>query len=194
MTSTLTLTLTFLIILLITNSHKLGSNELTVLESLHTADEAMSQRELARRTGLSVGLINAVIKKLVSTGYVKTSQLNRRSLDYLLTPQGFAQTAMRSYHYVLDTVRSYKTIHRKLETILDSHASAGVEIFYLYGDGELSELISMFFERGRWGVLRRGLPYRADGNSVVLNTSPTPLVNDRYRVVNLVSELGEKQG
>ena len=69
---------------------ELTSNELTILESLQDSTEAISQRDLARRTGFSVGLVNAVLKKLVRTGYVKTSHLNRRSLEYLLTPSGFA--------------------------------------------------------------------------------------------------------
>ena len=175
------------------NLSELTANEMIVLESLHGAESGISQREIACRTGLSLGLINAVIKRLVTTGYVKTSHLNRRSLDYLLTPQGFAHTAIRSYNYVLNTVRSYRSMHRRLENILDRLSSEGVSTFYLHGDGELSELVAMFFERDRWGSLKRGMPFRCGDGAVVLNTSPTPIDNAKFRVVNLVQELGDER-
>lgn len=170
--------------------NKLTSHDLAVLESLCDAKSAISQREIAKRTGLSLGLINAVIKRLVTTGYIKTSHLNRRSIDYLLTPDGFAQTAVRSYRYVLDTVRSYRDIQIKLENLLDDLDSRGVTKYYLHGDGELAELVAIVFARESRPGLQRGLPYGGDSQSVVLNASSEALSSDRYKVVNLVRELG----
>ncbi|HQB07426.1 MAG TPA: winged helix-turn-helix transcriptional regulator [Rectinema sp.] len=169
----------------------LSHNELTVLESLHDSDSGISQREIARRTGLSVGLINAVIKKLVKTGYVKTSHLNRRSLDYLLTPEGFAQTAMRSYRYVVRTVKSYRGIQIQMEGIFDKLSGEGISTYYLNGDGEVAELIEYFFARGKWGALRRGMPLKSESNCVILNASPEPMESDSHKVVNLIQILSD---
>ena len=169
---------------------QLNTNELAVLESLHGVDKSISQRELARRTGLSVGLINAVMKKLVYTGYVKTSHLNRRSVEYLLTPSGFAQTALKSYRYMLRTVREYRAIQTRLHVLVNKLKSDGVSKFYLHGDGELAELVSVFFESEDVGTLNRNLPEAFSDSAVVLNVLPAVTVEADCRVIDLINELG----
>ena len=172
-----------------TQIKELSNHDLAVITSLHEAESGISQREIARRTGLSVGLINAVIKKLVNTGYVKTSHLNRRSLDYLLTPQGFAQAAMKSYRYVLTTVKSFRRIQIQLASLLEQLNAEGVKEFYLNGNCELAELVSTFFEDGNWGTLYKGLPESGTSKVVVLNANPILQNGNKYRVVDLTTEL-----
>jgi len=168
---------------------ELSPSELAVLESLHGSQGSVSQRELARRTGLSVGLVNAVIKRLVLTGYVKTSHLNKRQFEYLLTPEGFARTALRSYHYVVDTVRRFKSIQTKLRQILARLGNDGIGEFHIYGEGELADLAAMFCEE-EGKVVSRGMPTRRWGRkSVILNASPEPLSADGWRVIDLSTEL-----
>ena len=172
------------------DTSQLTTNELAVLESLNGAPKAISQREIARRTGLSVGLINAVIRKLVTTGYVKTSHLNRRSIEYLLTPSGFAQTALKSYRYVLSTVQNYRTIQTRLHELLERLSAEGISEFYLHGEGELAELVAAFFQEEGKGELRRGLPTCKNRKVAVLNAVPEPIDGNKCRVVDLVYELG----
>lgn len=168
----------------------LSNSELAVIDSLQDTTQSVSQRELARRTGLSVGLVNAIIKKLVHTGYVKTSHLNRRTIEYLLTPEGFAQAAQKSYHYIADTVRRYQGIRVKLRAILAVLKNDGFSDIYLHGDGELAELIGIFITEELGQTLKRGLP-AGDGNCVVvLNAAPVSFSDARFKVVNLVRELG----
>lgn len=175
-------------------ANKLSTSELAVLESLHGSKKAVSQREIAKRTGMSLGLINAVMKKLISTGYVKTSHLNRRSVDYLLTATGFAETAIRSYRYMLNTVRSYRNIQSQLNQIIDKLEGDSFSEYYLHGDGELAELVATFFnERGK-GVLQRGLPVNdhSDGKRIVFNAVPELIESGDWHVVDLISELGSQ--
>ena len=177
--------------------HELTTSELMVLESLQGATEAISQRELARRTGFSVGLINAVLKKLINTGYIKTSHLNRRSIEYLLTPQGFAHAAMKSYRYVIDTVRKYRAIKTRLHGILEGLRREGFNDFFLHGDGELAEVVAMFFAEEGAGELIRGIIPRhlvKSSKLVVLNTEPRAFKSDGYRVVDLVREFANGHG
>lgn len=179
----------------------LTTSELAVLESLNGAAEGISQRELARRTGFSVGLVNAVMKRLVHTGYVKTSHLNKRQLEYLLTAEGFAKTALRSYHYVVRTVQGYRELRGGIERTINHLASEGITRFYLHGEGELSDLVAgVFAEIGR-GELVRGIPEHLlekgkdshvirGRREVVLNTTPEPVRCRDCRSIDLVAELG----
>lgn len=167
----------------------LTHSDYAVLDSLRNAPHAVSQRELARRTGLSVGLINAVIKKLVHTGYVRTSQLNRRSLEYLLTPQGFSSAASRSYHYIADTVHRYQIIQARLKDIVAALVKDGYTDFYLHGDGEIAELVNIVISAQGICKLNRGLPEGKNGNTVVLNTMPASLEEKGFKAVNLMGFL-----
>ena len=167
----------------------LSQSELAVLESLQGTTEAVSQRDLARRTGFSVGLINAVIRKLVHTGYIKTSHLDRRSVEYLLTPQGFAQAAMKSYKYIIRTLREYRGIKTKLDEIVTGLKSEGFTEFFLHGDGELAEVVTLFFEEEGAGTLHRGMIPKAlvkNPKLAVLNTEPKPFKAGNHRIVELV--------
>lgn len=172
------------------SSNNLTTNELAVLESLKTADDGVSQRELARRTGLSLGLINAVMKKLVKTGYVKTSRLDQRSLDYLLTQRGFTETASRSYSFLVDTVRRYKNLRDKLLGLIDKLATEGVSEFYLHGDGELAELVMVFAAEDGRAVIKRELPADKLQPAVIFSVAPVAPKGKKWRVVDLVRELG----
>lgn len=178
---------------------ELTTNELAVLESLQGATDAVSQRELARRTGFSVGLVNAVLKKLIHTGYVKTTHLNRRSIEYLLTPQGFAQTALRSYRYIVKTMRGYREIQQKLEAVLTRLKAEGYSEFYLHGEGELAELVALFFHEAGFGEIRQGTPAKGDAReneTCILNADPTPVCRNGWKTVDLVFEFnkGQPQG
>ncbi len=175
-------------------SEQLNTNDLAVLESLQGAPKTISQRDLARQTGLSVGLINAVMKKLVHTGYVKTGRLNRRSVEYLLTPSGFAQTALKSYRYMLRTVREYRAIQIRLHGLVSKLKLDGISTFHLHGDGDLAELVSLFFEESGEHELTRDLPDGYSDKAVVLNALPAVAVDSDCKVIDLISELGNGNG
>ncbi len=171
------------------DTRELTTSELTVLESLQGTTDAVSQRELARRTGFSVGLVNAVIKKLVHTGYIKTSHLDRRTVEYLLTPQGFAQAAMKSYKYIIRTVREYRGIKAKLHEVMAGLRSEGFTEFFLHGDGELADVVTLFFEEEGAGTLHRGMIPKdlvKNPKLAVLNTEPKTFKAGGQRVVELV--------
>lgn len=167
---------------------ELNPTELEILTSLNSS-AALSQRELARRTGYSLGLINAVIKKLVHTGYIKTNHLNRRSVNYLLTARGFGRAAMKSYLYVVDTLRTYKTIQLKLTELIDKFAASGVTDFHLLGEGELAELVLLAFDGRKDVNLKRSIPDRCGKTLLILNAESRPYKKARTRVVNLFAEL-----
>ncbi|MBW2023016.1 MAG: winged helix-turn-helix transcriptional regulator, partial [Deltaproteobacteria bacterium] len=52
---------------------------------------SFSQRELARRLNISLGLVNRFIKRLVNKGYFKVKTLPRNRVKYFLTPKGLAR-------------------------------------------------------------------------------------------------------
>ncbi|OGQ23291.1 MAG: hypothetical protein A3I05_02940 [Deltaproteobacteria bacterium RIFCSPLOWO2_02_FULL_44_10] len=166
------------------------SAELKILEHLSEKPQNISQREIARRSGFSVGLINAVIRRLVTTGYVKTSRLNRRSLEYLLTSEGFARKAMKSYRYVLKTVQNYHAIHLFLVDLFQDLQQKRIKKFYLYGNGEMATLVENFFYEARIkGKLSRSLPRKKEKEGIILNVTSSPYAKGDVLVIDLMCEL-----
>lgn len=171
------------------NPNELTKNDLVVLETLSNSTRAVSQRDLSRRTGLSLGLVNSVIRKLVHTGFVRTSQLNRRQIEYLLTSNGFSHAVRKSYHYIVDTVKRYHDMHERLKVVIEGLRAKGFTDFYLVGVGELAEFVRVFFAEDGMREIRLGVPQEVLPTSVVLNASPEPFAGHPHPYVNLVSEL-----
>ncbi|HXV99233.1 MAG TPA: winged helix-turn-helix transcriptional regulator, partial [Anaerolineae bacterium] len=52
-----------------------------------------TQADLATQLGVAVGSVNWYLKRLITKGYIKVTQMQRRRLRYLLTPKGLAEKA-----------------------------------------------------------------------------------------------------
>ena len=66
--------------------------EVLILEELEKNSD-ITQRELSEKTGLSLGMVNLLLKKFIKKGFVKLERLNSKSFRYILTPEGFKETA-----------------------------------------------------------------------------------------------------
>ena len=53
-------------------------NEVLILEELEKNSD-ITQRDLSEKTGLSLGMVNLLLKKFVKKGFVKLEKLNSRS-------------------------------------------------------------------------------------------------------------------
>ena len=71
--------------------------ETAILAQLSTDGGIISQRQLAKATGISIGVVNAVLRKMIETGFIKVKAFNKKNLRYHLTPKGLIELARRSY-------------------------------------------------------------------------------------------------
>ena len=56
--------------------------EVLILEELEKNPD-VTQRDLSEKTGLSLGMVNMLLKKFVKKGFVKLERLNSRSFRYI---------------------------------------------------------------------------------------------------------------
>ena len=58
-------------------------------------DSTLSQRDLSKKVGLSVGRINYIVNSLIKSGYIKARRFknarNKIGYMYILTPEGFRE-------------------------------------------------------------------------------------------------------
>lgn len=103
-------------------------------------DEPLSQREISKRLGIAVGLVNSYLKNLVSKGFVRVKNFPSNRYAYLLTPQGLAEKSRLAYQHLsyftnLYTVarQDYLQLFRRLET-------EGVQQIIFCGVDEVAEI------------------------------------------------------
>jgi len=73
--------------------------ELAILEEIHN-NNSISQREVSERTGLSLGSVNLLLKKMAKEGLVKMEQIPANRVVYMLTPKGMLEKAGKTYSYI----------------------------------------------------------------------------------------------
>ena len=54
-------------------------------------NETTTQRNISKRTGLSLGAVNLLMKKMVRKGLVKVEKLSARTMRYILTTRGMQE-------------------------------------------------------------------------------------------------------
>ena len=106
-------------------------------------DDTVSQRELASRLGIAVGLVNSYLKNFVNKGYVRVKNYPRNRYAYLLTPKGFAEKGRLALQH-LNYFTNLYTITRQeyLELFRQLKADGIVEVVFC-GVDEVAEIAYM---------------------------------------------------
>jgi DNA-binding MarR family transcriptional regulator len=107
--------------------------------------EPLTQRALAERLGVALGLANLYLKRLVTKGYIKVTDFGkkpaaRKRLRYLLTPKGLAEKTRLTYEYMNRSVALYRLARITLRHALAHLPEHGLKRIALYGTGEAAEL------------------------------------------------------
>ena len=122
--------------------------QLRLLTEISSGD-SLTQRRLAKKHGLALGLTNFLIRRLVKKGYVKIINLERKRLRYLITPKGLAEKARLTYQYLQYSLSLYRHTRVLLtQTLCDLLQSEGKRVA-LCGTDELAEIaFQVIQERG----------------------------------------------
>lgn len=121
---------------------KMDPQDLRSLQILEEIDNthSPSQRYLARKLNISLGLANSFIKRLAKKGYVKITTIPRNRFKYILTPQGFAEKSRLTYEFVQYSFSLYKEALKKFEGLLNELEKGKVKKVVFYGASDLSEI------------------------------------------------------
>lgn len=103
-------------------------------------EEQTSQRELARRLDISLGLVNAFLKRLARKGYFKITNLPANRVSYLLTPQGMAEKSRLTCEYIRYSFDYYRQTRTRLTAIFQRLVGLRARNIVFWGAGELAEI------------------------------------------------------
>lgn len=116
-----------------------GQRDLLLLTELER-DSAVTQRSLAVKLGVALGLTNLYVKRLARKGYIKVTTIPSHRVRYLLTPQGFAEKSRLTYLYMQYSLAHYRDMRARLRGTLLRAAESGMKRVVIYGTGELAEM------------------------------------------------------
>ena len=90
------------------------------------ANPDLTQRELAKELGLSVGSINYCLKALMDKGLVKMKNFatskNKFGYVYVLTPSGISEKAVMTHQFLRRKIDEYESLKSEIE-MLQSEAN-----------------------------------------------------------------------
>jgi len=125
-------------------TNTLTEKELTIIDRISTTDGTITQRQIAEHAGLSLGLTNIILKKLIKTGYIKVKQLTPKKMQYILTAKGISEKAQKSYHYVFKTIREIRYINDSIQGLLSSEYKLGARSIGILGNNDLAKIMRLF--------------------------------------------------
>lgn len=101
----------------------------------------VTQQKLTRDIGVSIGLVNALVKRAVKKGLVKAQQAPYKRYAYYLTPRGFAEKSRLVAQYLENSLDLFRKARDQYGEILrEIGTDRSLKKVVLFGGGELAEI------------------------------------------------------
>ena len=122
------------------NSHS-HEKELTILENIYNQPGEVRQRDLAEIAGLSLGMTNAILKRLAVKGLLTIKRVNNRNIHYIVTPSGIEAITRKSYRYFKRTIKNVVYYKEAIEELVSGIKNQGYEGLILKGSSDLDFIV-----------------------------------------------------
>lgn len=125
--------------------------EINMLEIIQKHDY-ISQRDISSEVGISLGMVNILLKKFVKTGLIKAERLDGNKVKYMLTPSGFTYLSKKTIDFVARSYQAVIKIQNHMSQVIEQNYSEHEQVVILGIRDEIGEILE--------GILKkRGNPY-----------------------------------
>jgi len=122
----------------------LTKKDFKVLDALDS-EPITTQRQLSEHTGISLGQINYVLRRLLEKGMVKVGNFrknpNKLSYVYKLTPAGIEARSRLAVNFVVSRLREYYGLQRRLSRRLQALERKGAVAIVFVGPAIVNEFV-----------------------------------------------------
>lgn len=155
--------------------------DLRVLEAVQQ-DSRLTQRGLASKLGIALGLANIYLKRMIHKGYIKCVNVQPNRISYLITPRGIAEKARLTYEFMDYSLHLYGEVRQHLRAALRECAAAGKRVA-IYGSGEAAELAYLSLKESGLDPVA---VFDADGGREFLGMPVLPIADHRTVEFDLI--------
>ena len=82
-------------------------------------DSNASQRQIAQKTGLSIGKVNYCVKALINIGFIKVDNFSKSTQKinyaYILTPKGVKEKAAITKQFIIKKKQGYDKLNSYID-------------------------------------------------------------------------------
>lgn len=164
-----------------------SDKEAIILEHIYN-DDSLKQRELADKAGISLGMVNAILKRLIEKGWLMTKRLNQRNISYVVSPAGIEEIFKRSYRYFMRTIDNINLYREKIEQLVAEAMEAGYNSITLVGKSDLEFLVE--YTCGKMGIgFKKGDANQINGKMYILygeQYEPINKIQDKHWLRNII--------
>ena len=86
-----------------------------------SSEGTVSQRDLSKKVGLSLGSVNYIMKEFIKKGYVKTQRFknsnNKAAYIYVLTPHGINARIQQTQYFLQIKMEEYERLQKEIEEL-----------------------------------------------------------------------------
>ena len=159
---------------------------LTILDR----EDSPSQREIAKQTGFSVGLVNTLIKKCAKKGLVKIERLNARNIKYILTPEGIKEKTQKTIDYIKRSYQAIQQLQNRVAELALKHSTEGKQIYlYKEKEDEIFELVTSTLKSLNIEYIildKKNKLNKMDNNYIIYHWDST-LIKSENQLINILN-------
>ena len=123
-----------------------SDKETIILEHIYY-NNSLKQRELANKAGISLGMTNAILKRLIEKGLIMIKRLNSRNISYVVSPAGIEDIFKRGYRYFKRTIDDVLLYKASIERLVSEAVKNGYKVIVLVGKSDLEFLVEYACEK-----------------------------------------------
>lgn len=112
---------------------------LSLLSTLEDG-ESLSQRSLAMRIGVALGLTNSLLRRAIRKGLIKVKQAPAKRYAYYITPKGFIEKGHLVSEYLFTSLTFFRQVREEYSTLFTQISNGSHKRIALFGVSELAEI------------------------------------------------------
>lgn len=132
-----------LAIVKVRNEKVMDQHKIKTFKLFEALDENgnQSQRELAKRLEISLGLVNSLLKGIVKGGFFKIVSADKSRLKYVLTTKGISEKLSLTCGYLLHSIGYYRDIRLKVDQLVKHMEDNEVKDIVIVGANDFAEIV-----------------------------------------------------
>ncbi|ETZ07139.1 EPS-associated transcriptional regulator, MarR family [Holospora obtusa F1] len=104
---------------------------------------SFTQRGLAVELDIALGLMNQYLKRCVTKGWVRASQISPRRITYFLTPEGFKEKSHMVKDYLARSMTFFKEARAQCDEVFEQCKAQSWSKIALVGEGDLADIAKL---------------------------------------------------